>query len=298
MRFIVTLAVVLSVSLTASLAQPPGKPDGKGPGPRPGPPPFPVMEALDTNHDGELSAEEISRAPQVLRKLDKNHDGKLSREELRPRGFGPGGPWGAPGDSRGPIKFTSTPLPQGDGEKKILGVLAAMAGDFSPDAANVPPQDGRILRLLAETIGARHVVELGTSTGYSGVWFCLALRHLKGKLTTFEIDAGRAARARANFQRAGVSALVTLVEGDAHEKVKALKDPIDLLFLDADKPGYLDYLNKLLPLVRPGGLVIAHNMNQHQADPRYVKAITTRPELETVFLNMERSGIAVTLKKR
>jgi caffeoyl-CoA O-methyltransferase len=66
-----------------------------------------------------------------------------------------------------------------------------------------------------------------------------------------------------------------------------LKQPIDLLYLD-----------KLLPLVRRGGLVVAHNMNQHQADPRYVKAVTTRPDLETVFLNLERSGIGVTLKKR
>jgi len=57
-------------------------------------------------------------------------------------------------------------------------------------------------------------------------------------------------------------------------------------------------LNKLLPLVKPGGLVIAHNMTVPQADPSYVKAITTNPELETLFLNLERSGIGVTMKKR
>jgi len=95
-----------------------------------------------------------------------------------------------------------------------------------------------------------------------------------------------------------VADLVTLVEGDAHEKVKEVKEPVDLVFLDADKTGYLDYLEKLLPLMRPGGLVVAHNMSEHHADPRYVKAITTNPALETVLLNVQASGIGVTLKKR
>jgi predicted O-methyltransferase YrrM len=152
--------------------------------------------------------------------------------------------------------------------------------------------------LLTESLGAKHVVELGTSTGLSGVWFCLALRQTTGKLTTFEIDAGRAAQARRNFQTAGVAELVTLIEGDAHEKLKEVKGPIDLVFLDADKTGYVDYLEKLLPRVRPGGLIVAHNMNEQHADPRYVQAITTNPELETVFLNLETSGIGVTMKKR
>ena len=91
---------------------------------------------------------------------------------------------------------------------------------------------------------------------------------------------------------------MTLVEGDAHVEVTKLREPIDLLFIDADKEGYLDYLNKLLPLVRPGGLIVAHNMKSPPPDPRYVRAITTNPDLETVFLNMHSAGVAVTLKKR
>jgi len=92
--------------------------------------------------------------------------------------------------------------------------------------------------------------------------------------------------------------MVTLVEGDAHEEVTKLKEPIDVLFLDADKEGYIDYLNKLMPLLRPGGLILAHNMNPGQADPRYVEAITTNPDLETLFLHMDGAGVGVTLKKR
>ncbi len=163
---------------------------------------------------------------------------------------------------------------------------------------SVPVNDGRLLRILAESIGAKQVVELGTSIGYSGLWFCLALESTDGRLTTFEIDEGRAATARANFKRAGVEDRVKLVLGDAHEKVVSVEGPVDLVFLDADKEGYLDYLEKLLPKLRPGGLVVAHNMSGGQADPRYVKAITTNPELETVFVSAGASGIGVTMKKR
>jgi caffeoyl-CoA O-methyltransferase len=163
---------------------------------------------------------------------------------------------------------------------------------------NVPEEDGRLLRLLTEATGARHVVEIGTSNGYSTIWFCLALRTTGGRITTFEIDEGRAALARKNFERAGVADLVTLVTGDAHENVARLKKPIDILFLDADKEGYVDYLEKLLPLVRPGGLVIAHNMHRPAPYPDFIKAYTTNPDLETLFLNMHAAGIGVALKKR
>jgi predicted O-methyltransferase YrrM len=190
------------------------------------------------------------------------------------------------------------PVPKTDAEKKILNVLDDMYQNQRRGMMNVSPEDGRLLRLLTETTEAGHIVEIGTSNGYSGIWFCLGLLNTDGKLTTHEIDADRAALARKNFKRAGVDKMVTLVEGDAHEEVTKLKEPIDILFLDADKSGYIDYLNKLLPLVRPGGLIIAHNMVYPSPDPRYIKAITTNPDLETVFLHMHAAGIGVTLRKR
>ncbi len=104
--------------------------------------------------------------------------------------------------------------------------------------------------------------------------------------------------ARENFARAGVGKLVTAVLGDAHVEITKLKEPIDLLFIDADKPGYPDYLRKLSPLVRGGGLIVAHNMASPPPDPRYVEAVTTDPAFDTVFLNMHEAGVGVTLKKR
>jgi caffeoyl-CoA O-methyltransferase len=78
-----------------------------------------------------------------------------------------------------------------------------------------------------------------------------------------------------------------------HEQLSKLKPPVDIAFIDADKGGYVDYLNKLLPLVRPGGLILAHNV---EMVPDYVKSATTNAALETIFY-MEGAGLAVSLKK-
>jgi len=191
----------------------------------------------------------------------------------------------------------SSTLPKTAEEKQILSVISELEKSRG-EMLNVPTEDGRLLRLLTEVSNAKSVVEIGTSNGYSALWFCLALRVTGGKLTTFEIDPQKVKLAQSNFKKAGVEKIVTVVEGDAHEEVKKLKDPIDIVFIDADKSGYPDYLNKLLPLVRPGGLIIAHNMKSPAPSPEYIKAITTNPDLETIFLNMQAAGVGVTLKKR
>jgi len=206
---------------------------------------------------------------------------------------------GAEGPGRKPASspYSSPPLPKNEEEKKILAVLDDLDAHRG-GMLNVPKEDGRLLRVLAEAAGAKHVVEVGTSNGYSGLWFCLALRTTGGRLTTHDLDPQKVPLARENFRRAGVAEIATVVEGDAHQEIARLKGPIDIAFVDADKPGYVDYLNKLLPLVRPGGLFLAHNAKIPPADPAFIRAITTTPELETVFLNMHAMGVSVTLKKR
>jgi len=202
------------------------------------------------------------------------------------RGPGPGGFRGNEGSS-------TPPLPKSEAEKRILATQEKMTA-AGETYLNVPMNDGRMLRVLTEAVGAKNVVEIGTSTGYSGLWFCTALLNTGGKLTTFEYDAGRAATARRYFQQAGVDGIVTIIEGDAHQNVTKLKDPIDVLFIDADKEGYLDYFNKLLPLVRPGGLILAHNVDTASD---YVRAVTTNPQLDTSFFSLG-GGLGITLKKR
>jgi caffeoyl-CoA O-methyltransferase len=192
-----------------------------------------------------------------------------------------------------PSSESNPPIPRTESEKRILATMDEIvkAGDLY---ANVPAADGRMLRLLAEAVNAKNVIEIGTSTGLSGLWFAMALEKTGGRLNTFELDARRAALARKHFQKAGVERLVNLIEGDAHQNIQKLKDPIDVVFIDAEKEGYVAYLKALLPLVRPGGLILAHNVDMVQ---EYVRAVSTNADLETV-LYMQGAGLAVTLKKR
>jgi len=206
--------------------------------------------------------------------------------------LGQRGPGGRSRGGRSGFVAESLPQPNSEAEKRILGVLED-ARKNGETFENVPAADGRMLRLLTESARAQRVVELGTSTGLSGLWFCLALQKTGGKLTTFEYDAGRASTARVHFQKAGVDQVVTIVEGDAHQTTSRLQAPIDVLFIDADKEGYVDYLNRLAPLVRAGGLILAHN---DEMAPEYQKLVTTNPALETLFYR-EGAGMAITLKK-
>ena len=180
-----------------------------------------------------------------------------------------------------------------EAEQRVLDVLQEMRREGRIHL-EVPEADGRMLRVLAEAIDAQQVVEVGTSTGYSALWMAMALRNTGGRLTTFEIDPGRAAQARQHFQQAGVDDIVTVVEGNAHETLTRINGPVDLVFLDAEKEGYVAYLERLLPLVRPGGLVLAHNTGMV---PDYIRAVRENSALDTV-LYTEGAGLSISVKKR
>ena len=193
--------------------------------------------------------------------------------------------------------LTRHPWPRDEAEKRIITVMDDMQDNQARGMGNVLPEDGRLMRMLTESLEAKHVVEIGTANGYSAMWFCLALHTTGGRLTTHEIDPKRIAMAKKNFQRAGVEPLVTLVKGDAHETIENLRSPIDILLLDAEKEGFCDYLEKLLPRVRNGGLIIAHDSSgqAHMMD-EYFKAITTNRDLETVLVDASRWGMCISRK--
>lgn len=193
--------------------------------------------------------------------------------------------------------LTRHPLPRDEAEKQIIAVMDDMQDNQSRGMGNIPPEDGRLIRMFTEVIEAKKVVEVGTANGYSAMWFCLALRSTGGKLITHDIDPKRIAIAKDNFKRAGVEDLVTLVEGDAHKTIAQLNGPIDVVLLDAEKEGLTDYLKKLLPLVRPGGLIIAHDSSgQAYMMEDYFQAIAENPDLESVFVDASRWGMCITRK--
>jgi len=206
-------------------------------------------------------------------------------------------PRGQPGfEFGGAPEFDKSPVAKDDGEERALAALDEMTkGKWY---LNVTTREGRVLRQLTEAVGAKRVVEIGTSSGYSTIWLALGVRGAGGKVFTHEIDPEKVELASENFKKAGVDDLITIIEGDAHETIKQHEEPIDVVFLDAEKKGYVDYLKQLLPLVRPGGLILGHDMHRPMPDPLYIEAITTNPDLDTSFIMMESFGISMTVRKR
>jgi predicted O-methyltransferase YrrM len=128
---------------------------------------------------------------------------------------------------------------------------------------NVSPAQGKLLNLLARVQGARKILELGTLGGYSTIWLARALPP-DGRLISLEIDPKHAEIARANIARAELANVVEIRLGPAinslQQLVKECRGPFDLIFIDADKPGYAEYLTWSLKLSRPGTLIIADNV--------------------------------------
>ena len=180
-------------------------------------------------------------------------------------------------------------------EELVMEAIGAYEREWRRDMS-VPRVDGELLCRLIEENDVRHAVEIGTFRGYSGLWISLGLLRTGGRLMTFEINPNYAGQARERFANAGLADTITIVEGDAHVEVTRVEGPIDLLFLDADPYGYVDYLEKLLPKLRIGGLIVTHNVKAPRPDPAFIQEITTNPDLETHFVHMEGSGIAITRK--
>ena len=292
MRYLSFFAVVIALCFLAAPAAEAQRGQGRGG--------VGSFADADANGDGKISKDEFRGPERAFAFMDADGDGFVTETEMESarqrRGGGQGGQGGGQGGGDADF-FKSTALPQDDAEKRILDVLNEMSAS-GRRMQSVPMDDGRFLRLLAEAVNAQHVVEIGTSQGMSALWFAMALRKTGGKRTTFEIDPERAKLAKENFEKAGVEALITVVLGDAHEKVKEIEGPIDVLFLDADKQGYVDYLEKLLPKMRPGGLIIAHNITPSMADPAFLSAITSDKSLDSLLVTLQAGGISVSLKKR
>ena len=133
---------------------------------------------------------------------------------------------------------------------------------------NVSPSQGKFLHLLAQAMGARSILEIGTLGGYSTIWMARALPR-DGRLISLEADAKHAEVARANVAHAGLADVVEIRLGRALDTLPQLAaenlGPFDLIFIDADKPGYPDYLVWALKLSRRGTLIIADNVVRNGA---------------------------------
>jgi|SRR5579871_431613 len=173
------------------------------------------------------------------------------------------------------------------------GVLDEIAA--SGAARGLPIIDaevGALLRVLALAAGATQILEVGTAIGYSGIWLAGALP-AGGMLITMELSEERAREARENFARAGVADRTTILVGDATLKLAKVAGPFDLIFLDTDKQLYLTLLDRLVSLLRPGGLLVTDNVLWGgEVVPGYVAKPTKRPE-DTLAVQEYNARVAV-----
>lgn len=157
---------------------------------------------------------------------------------------------------------------------------------------NVPAADGQQLYDLIVEHGFTRALEVGTSTGHSGIWMAWALSKTGGKLTTIEIDEGRHREAVANFEAAGLSEFIDARLANAHDLVPALEGPFDFVFQDADKDWYARYFEFIYPKLAPAACYVAHNVSGRGArgQREFIAALDAKPDLTTEFVAGRRSG--------
>jgi len=185
-------------------------------------------------------------------------------------------------------------------DRKVQSFLDAHAGEWRD--MNVSEADGKILYDLVIKNKYTRSLEIGTSTGHSGIWIAWALSKTGGKLITVDIDEGRYREALANFRAAGLDAFIDARLADAHELVPALPGPFDFVFCDADKDWYKNYFVAVLPKLVAGGAFTAHNVSARQrgrgwGSGDFVEHVLGLPFMETSFAEGSWAGISVSYKR-
>src|SRR6185503_2001859 len=193
-------------------------------------------------------------------------------------------------------------------------VLAQVAEDGArQELPLVDAEVGALLHVLASSLGANRILEIGTAIGYSGIWLASAIPK-GGMLITIELNQERAATARENFAKAGLSDRVSVMVGDAGLLVTKVSGPFDLIFQDGSKKLYVPLLDRLVDRLRPGGLLVTDNVlwdgdvvpgfnEKKRNDPEdtaaiveYNQRINSHPRLMTATVPL-RDGVAISVKR-
>lgn len=192
-------------------------------------------------------------------------------------------------------------------EDEALQWIQAEADRQGVPPISILPDEGKLIYFLAKAIGARRAVEIGVLAGYSGVWIARALPP-DGKLYALELSERHARIAQRSFERAGVAGRIEVVEGPALQSLEAIAPhgPFDFVFIDADKPGYVDYLNWAVANLRKGGMVAAHNAlsgrriltpetEQDFVMASFNRALAANPHLDSTIIAVG-DGLAAGIK--
>jgi caffeoyl-CoA O-methyltransferase len=162
----------------------------------------------------------------------------------------------------------------------------------------VSEEDGRFLRLMVASSGAKHALEIGGASGYSAIWIGMGLRDTGGRLVTIEYDPVRAKELAANVKAAGLSDIVQVMAGDAFQQIPKVAGTFDFVFLDAWKKDYKRFFDIVYPRLDNGGLFLAHNVvNKRSEMGDFLDAIQKQPSVWTTIVSPSGEGMSVTLKR-
>lgn len=162
----------------------------------------------------------------------------------------------------------------------------------------VSEEDGRFLRMMVASTGAKRALEIGGASGYSAIWMGMGLRDTGGRLVTIEYDPDRAKELTANIRRAGLSDIVQVISGDAFQVIPSLTGTFDFVFLDAWKKDYRRFFDLVYPRLDKGGLFVAHNVvNKRSEMGDFLDAIQMHPALWTTIVSPSGEGMSVSLKR-
>lgn len=169
---------------------------------------------------------------------------------------------------------------------------------------NIDRNTANFLNMLIKIHNSKNALEIGTSNGYSAIWLADALKYTGGKLTTIEFWDKRQSVAKKNFKVCKVddiietalgSALVILDEMGSEIK-QGIREPFDFVFIDANKPEYIEYFHKIDPLIKSGAIIAADNTISHakKVEP-YLNALNENPNYQNQMINFE-AGLFLSYK--
>ena len=182
-------------------------------------------------------------------------------------------------------------------DAELLRALEEQPEEWGQVRISVPPDTGKFLHVLVRMAKPRRILEIGMFHGYSTLWIGLAAREVGARVTSLELEAERVAVARANFARAGLADIITVIQGDGKQTLAGLPGPYDLVFLDAQKEDYAAYFDLIYPRLSPGGVIVADNAVSHGEDMAdYFAKARNHPHCVSVLVPIG-SGEEVTYKK-
>jgi caffeoyl-CoA O-methyltransferase len=166
------------------------------------------------------------------------------------------------------------------------------------DHWQIPRVEGELLYHIALSANARTIIEVGTSYGFSGLFWGAALKQTGGRLHTIDVSQKKFDSSKSTFAQAGLSSVIVNHLGDAREVLKTIDGPIDLAFIDADKPACQIYFDTLWPKLRPGGSILTDNATTHRTElADYIRQLRARPDASSIEVAVG-NGIEWTIKRR